>query len=97
MAACLVWIQFQAHAQASIFYEFSGGFRPELLIHRFVRRSNSHPETMPMPLGRKSTSSLADYLDEASGILVEPIGRERFVVHLAEAMVTLTQSRELGR
>jgi glycosyltransferase involved in cell wall biosynthesis len=38
----------------------------------------------------------ADYLDETSGILIEPTGRERFIEDLAQAMVRLASSRELG-
>jgi glycosyltransferase involved in cell wall biosynthesis len=38
----------------------------------------------------------ADYLDDTSGILIEPAGRERFIADLARAMVRLGGSRELG-
>ena len=38
----------------------------------------------------------ADYLDETSGILIEPRGRERFTADLARAMVRLANSRELA-
>jgi len=38
----------------------------------------------------------ADYLDETSGILIEPRGRELFIADLAQAMVRLARSRELA-
>jgi len=39
----------------------------------------------------------ADYLDESTGILIEPTGRERFIEDTAEAMLKLAQSPELRR
>jgi glycosyltransferase involved in cell wall biosynthesis len=39
----------------------------------------------------------ADYLDDTTGILIEPTQRERFIEELAQAMVRLARSRELGR
>jgi glycosyltransferase involved in cell wall biosynthesis len=39
----------------------------------------------------------ADYLDAASGILIEPSNRDAIVEDLARAMHTLTADRELGR
>jgi glycosyltransferase involved in cell wall biosynthesis len=39
----------------------------------------------------------ADYLDETSGILIEPTGRERFIENLAQAMVRLAGSKELAQ
>jgi glycosyltransferase involved in cell wall biosynthesis len=37
----------------------------------------------------------ADYLDERTGILIEPTGPESFICEIAEAMVRLAQSAEL--
>jgi glycosyltransferase involved in cell wall biosynthesis len=51
---------------------------------------------MGLPVIATKWGGPADYLDETSGILIEPIGRERFIADLARAMVTLASSRELG-
>jgi glycosyltransferase involved in cell wall biosynthesis len=50
---------------------------------------------MGLPVIATKWGGPADYLDKTSGVLIEPIGRERFIVDLAEAMVRLAQSREL--
>jgi glycosyltransferase involved in cell wall biosynthesis len=47
---------------------------------------------MGLPVIATKWGGPADYLDDTSGILIEPIGRERFIVDLAEAMVRLVQS-----
>jgi glycosyltransferase involved in cell wall biosynthesis len=52
---------------------------------------------MGLPVIATKWGGPADYLDDTSGILIEPIGRERFIVDLAEAMVRLVQSSDLRR
>ena len=51
---------------------------------------------MGLPVIATKWGGPADYLDETSGILIEPTGRERFIADLAQAMVRLARSRELG-
>jgi glycosyltransferase involved in cell wall biosynthesis len=51
---------------------------------------------MGLPVIATKWGGPADYLDETSGILIEPKGREHFIVDLAQAMVRLASSRELG-
>jgi len=51
---------------------------------------------MGLPVIATKWGGPADYLDETSGILIEPRGRERFIADLAQAMVKLSNSRELG-
>jgi glycosyltransferase involved in cell wall biosynthesis len=51
---------------------------------------------MGLPVIATKWGGPADYLDETSGILIEPTGRERFIADLAQAMVRLASSSELG-
>jgi glycosyltransferase involved in cell wall biosynthesis len=51
---------------------------------------------MGLPVIATKWGGPADYLDETSGILIEPTGRERFIADLALAMVRLARSRELA-
>jgi glycosyltransferase involved in cell wall biosynthesis len=52
---------------------------------------------MGLPVVATKWGGPADYLDETSGILVEPQGRQPFVAGIAEAMVRLARSAELRR
>ena len=52
---------------------------------------------MGLPVIATKWGGPADYLDESTGILIEPAGRERFIEDTAEAMVKLAQSPELRR
>jgi glycosyltransferase involved in cell wall biosynthesis len=52
---------------------------------------------MGLPVIATKWGGPADYLDETSGILVEPQGRDSFVEGIAEAMVRLAGSDELRR
>jgi glycosyltransferase involved in cell wall biosynthesis len=51
---------------------------------------------MGLPVIATKWGGPADYLDETSGILVEPISRERFILILTGAMVRLAQSRKFA-
>jgi glycosyltransferase involved in cell wall biosynthesis len=51
---------------------------------------------MGLPVIATKWGGPADYLDETTGILIEPTDRERFIVDLAQAMLRLARSRELG-
>jgi glycosyltransferase involved in cell wall biosynthesis len=50
---------------------------------------------MGLPVVATKWGGPADYLDESTGILIEPAGRESFISELAEAMIRLAQSPEL--
>ncbi len=50
---------------------------------------------MGLPVVATKWGGPADYLDESTGILIEPTGRESFINELAEAMIRLAQSPEL--
>jgi glycosyltransferase involved in cell wall biosynthesis len=50
---------------------------------------------MGLPVVATKWGGPADYLDESTGILIEPAGRESFINELAEAMIRLAQSPEL--
>ncbi|MGD0119518.1 MAG: glycosyltransferase family 4 protein [Candidatus Binatus sp.] len=50
---------------------------------------------MGLPVIATKWGGPADYLDERTGILIEPTGRESFINKIAEAMVRLAQSPEL--
>lgn len=50
---------------------------------------------MGLPVIATNWGGPADYLDETSGILVEPSGRESFISDLADALVRLGGSKEL--
>jgi glycosyltransferase involved in cell wall biosynthesis len=52
---------------------------------------------MGLPVIATKWGGPAEYLDERTGILIEPAGRERFIEDIAEAMVKLAQSPELRR
>ena len=50
---------------------------------------------MGLPVIATKWGGPADYLDEKTGILIEPTGRESFINEIAEAMIKLAQSPEL--
>jgi glycosyltransferase involved in cell wall biosynthesis len=50
---------------------------------------------MGLPVVATKWGGPADYLDESTGILIEPTGRESFINEIAEAMISLAQSPEL--
>jgi glycosyltransferase involved in cell wall biosynthesis len=51
---------------------------------------------MGLPVIATNWRGSVDYLDETSGTLIEPRGRERFIADLAQAMVSLARSGKLG-
>jgi glycosyltransferase involved in cell wall biosynthesis len=51
---------------------------------------------MGLPVIATKWGGPAEYLDETSGILIEPSGRGCFIMDLAEAMVRLGRSPEFG-
>ena len=50
---------------------------------------------MGLPVIATKWGGPADYLDENTGILIEPTGRESFINEIAEAMIRLAESPEL--
>jgi glycosyltransferase involved in cell wall biosynthesis len=50
---------------------------------------------MGLPVVATKWGGPADYLDDSTGILIEPTGRESFINEIAEAMIRLAQSPEL--